>query len=270
MDSCLYLSSTSVFQGSQLRPVENGSSLDLSCASIVTNSGREDFSKSVAGQKFDTALSYADAPGHHSSTMISQIASCLRPGGSVKVTEPQTAASETGAALRKAMLLAGLTDIAVDTIAHSAVMATGRKPAWETGASMALPRKATAAKPQSAAPAKSAWSLAPDDEDVELLDDSELLTEEDLQRPSVPSVGDCSTGATKKACANCTCGRAEEEAQGIKASLTADMLDNPQSACGSCGLGDAFRCSTCPYRGLPKFEMGQKVELPSDFLTADA
>ena len=89
MDSCLYLSSTSVFQGSQLRPVENGSSLDLSCASIVTNSGREDFSKSVAGQKFDTALSYADAPGHHSSTLISQIASCLRPGGSVKVTEPQ-------------------------------------------------------------------------------------------------------------------------------------------------------------------------------------
>ena len=51
---------------------------------------------------------------------------------------------------------------------------------------MALPRKAAAAKPQSAAPAKSAWSLAPDDEDVELLDDSELLTEEDLQRPSVP------------------------------------------------------------------------------------
>lgn len=47
------------------------------------------------------------------------------------------------------------------------------------------------------------------------------------------AVGDCSTGATKKACANCSCGRAEEEAQGIKASLTADMLENPQSACGS-------------------------------------
>ena len=53
---------------------------------------------------------------------------------------------------------------------------------------MALPRKAAAGKPLAAAPAKSAWSLAPDDEDgdVELLDDSELLTEEDLQRPSVP------------------------------------------------------------------------------------
>ncbi len=51
---------------------------------------------------------------------------------------------------------------------------------------MALPRRAPAAKAQSKAPATAAWSLAPDD-DEELLDDSELLTEEDLQRPSVPS-----------------------------------------------------------------------------------
>ncbi len=54
------------------------------------------------------------------------------------------------------------------------------------------------------------------------------------------AVEDCSTGATKKACANCTCGRAEEEAAGIKAELTPDMLDNPQSACGS------VRPSPCP------------------------
>ena len=40
--------------------------------------------------------------------------------------------------------------------------------------------------------------------------------------------------------------------------------------CVQCGLGDAFRCSTCPYRGLPSFEMGKKIELGSDFLTADA
>lgn len=36
-----------------------------------------------------------------------------------------------------------------------------------------------------------------------------------------------------------------------------------------CGLGDAFRCAGCPYRGLPAFEMGKPIQLPSDFLAAD-
>lgn len=107
------------------------------------------------------------------------------------------------------------------------------------------------------------------DGEDELVDDEALLTEEDKQRPAAPAKNDdCEVGAAgRKACKNCTCGRAEGQAPEVK--LTKDMLDNPTSGCGSCGLGDAFRCGGCPYRGLPAFEMGKKIELPSDFLAVD-
>lgn len=89
----------------------------------------------------------------------------------------------------------------------------------------------------------------------------------------VPAAGgdDCEVGASgRKACENCSCGRAEAEAAGQTTKLTQEMLDNPQTNCGSCSLGDAFRCAGCPYRGLPAFEVGKKIQLPADFLLADA
>ncbi|MEW5307515.1 MAG: hypothetical protein WDW36_009904 [Sanguina aurantia] len=152
-------------------------------------------------------------------------------------------------------------------------------PAWVMGAKAALGlRRPAAATPAAAAAAAAApvvklWSVAAgsDDDDGDMMDDEDLLTEEDKKRPTVPSADDCEVGAAgRKACANCSCGRAEAEAAGVKVDLTQDMLDNPVSACGSCSLGDAFRCASCPYRGLPKFEAGKKITLSAAFLTADA
>lgn len=46
------------------------------------------------------------------------------------------------------------------------------------------------------------------------------------------AVDDCEVGSTRKACKNCTCGRAEEE-QKVEIGLTTEQISNPKSACGS-------------------------------------
>lgn len=68
-----------------------------------------------------------------------------------------------------------------------------------------------------------------------------------------PDTGDCST--SKKACKNCSCGRAEKEAAGERVQLTQEMLDNPKSSCGSVSAACFFRPPEggCGHKGLNLF-----------------
>ncbi|KAK4689246.1 anamorsin, partial [Tremellales sp. Uapishka_1] len=154
---------------------------------------------------------------------------------------------------------------------------------------LALPRRSTNKAKKSAL-----WAL-----DSPLLPDGgkSLLTPADLVRPECvfPS-NEGKPVKRRRACKDCTCGLAELEAEEeaktsetIKAAQKAFFLegddDIPEalkkatigvegvwpeekraeakktSSCGSCYLGDAFRCSSCPYLGLPAFKPGEKVEL---------
>ena len=50
--------------------------------------------------------------------------------------------------------------------------------------------------------------------------------------------------------------------EGNQTTLVKDLENgNQESACGKCYLGDAFRCASCPYKGLAAFEKGDKVKL---------
>jgi hypothetical protein len=76
-----------------------------------------------------------------------------------------------------------------------------------------------------------------DDDTQDLIDEEDLLDEEDrVQRPDAESlqrpVGDCST--KKKACKNCSCGRAELEAkQSADNGAVVVSTDKVVSSCGS-------------------------------------
>ncbi|CAH2050663.1 unnamed protein product [Thlaspi arvense] len=138
-----------------------------------------------------------------------------------------------------------------------------RKPSWKSGSSFAIKRK----------PVKSLPKIEIDD-DVDLIDEDSLLTEEDLKKPQLPP------GKTLLVIVNLEVqGKPAKIAfvEGLrqrknlfvwstgKCSKLGAWHDDSITIQASpayffnCGLGDAFRCSTCPYRGLPPFKLGEKV-----------
>ena len=257
MPSVLVLAASGAISAEKLTALPTLGQIQLSDVTIATNSGTLT-PHDLTGMKFDTAVSTGPS-GHHSISLLGVIAGALAPGGRLIVQE-----SGPEHLLKKNLMLSGFTNPqSIDSTTLAA-----DKPNWETGTKAAITLKKKTSAP--APVATNTWTLNPSaaDDDEELVDEDDLLTAEDLQRPTTAAgQDDCEMGAggKKKACADCTCGRADGEAR----KLTKEMIENPTSGCGSCALGDAFRCAGCPYQGLPAFEMGKKIELPSDFLLAD-
>ncbi|XP_030059434.1 anamorsin [Microcaecilia unicolor] len=253
-----------------------------------------------AESSFDVAL-LGLVPGSvavHSSDVLADVARILKPGGSILLKEPVTSAAATrGSALRtadrlcSALTLAGLTDV-TEVQKHAMtpqemqavqrqlgyqgnnliiIQISGKKPNFEVGSSAQLKvsfaKKLTpAAKPSVDPSAAQLWTLSAtdmNDDDVDLLDSDELLDSEDLKKPDPTSLRapGCGTGSEKKrkACKNCTCGLAEELEQETRD--TTQQSSEAKSACGNCYLGDAFRCASCPYLGMPAFKPGEKILL---------
>ncbi|CAD6633522.1 XXYS1_4_G0008220.mRNA.1.CDS.1 [Saccharomyces cerevisiae] len=113
------------------------------------------------------------------------------------------------------------------------------------------------------------------------IEEEDLIDEDDSNKPMITMIT-CGKSKTKrkKACKDCTCGMKEQEEREINdirsqqdkvVQFTEDELTEIDftidgkkvGGCGSCSLGDAFRCSGCPYLGLPAFKPGQPINLNS-------
>jgi hypothetical protein len=136
-----------------------------------------------------------------------------------------------------------------------------------------LSLKRPAADPSAAVPLRtsraakaSLWAFTTSGASTPTIDESTLLTAADLERPTLVQREGCDVKKTRKACKDCSCGLREillDEAEdddlvaagfGVKKSTgkksgSKKMKSGVTSSCGSCYLGDAFRCASCPYLG---------------------
>lgn len=214
--------------------------------------------------KVDGVISYGAS---HIDNTLKQALAALKPGGFVALYVPSADAKEDD--IQDKLMFSGFVNTKTTKSGEFSEFSSS-KPDWEVGASQKLNLKAKAEV--SAQDAKNIWSSkANTDED--LIDEDSLLDESDRNAKPNTKADDCEIGTGKKACKNCTCGRADEPEAGAPAQprLTKEMIENPGvgSNCGSCGLGDAFRCGGCPYRGLPAFKVGEKITIPDNFMDDD-
>mmetsp|Transcript_40965 Transcript_40965/g.49716 ORF Transcript_40965/g.49716 Transcript_40965/m.49716 type:complete len:311 (-) Transcript_40965:137-1069(-) len=238
----------------------------------------------------------------HSQANLGLLVKLLQPGGALVVQ--QAASCLVNNVASRDLLMAGCTEpsvkASVESDGETFNVMVAEKVQFQVGAKMSFKlggNKKKAPKVDEVTNKKevaAAWKLAvDDDEDGDMIDEDDLLDDTQLMRSSAAAANDdCEVGAQgRKACKNCTCGRAEgamkeEEpskpapskpapaSDAIKVdlnntNLTIEQINNPQSACGSCGLGDAYRCSTCPYMGMPAFELGEKIKLSDSMMEVD-
>jgi len=214
----------------------------------------------------------------HTLDLLADLAMLLIPGGNLTIV--QAVGEEQGpSAVTSQLVLAGLTPSPsppsrldetlpavlgtrdrlgkVDLYSTSAT-----KPTHEIGASRPL----SFAKPAALAPPTAGvWTLEDmEDDTVELVDDSTLLDESDLAKVDPASLRVCGTTGRRKACKDCSCGLSEELAEGKQ-----PVMKSVSSSCGSCYLGDAFRCGSCPYLGMPAFKPGEKIQLSTRQMNPD-
>ncbi|XP_026738072.1 anamorsin homolog isoform X1 [Trichoplusia ni] len=217
----------------EIKAVIKNGSVVLENSEMITESSRPHSS-------FEAVLSNW-LPPHtvkHTDNILAIIVKLLKPSGKLILKD------ETD--LTTSLKLNGF----VNVTKSSDNLYLAEKPKFEIGSKASLKLNGQPAVWKIEDTVEEAWTGANDDD---IIDDNQLLDENDLKKPDQSSLRVCATTGKRKACADCSCGLAEE--------LRGEVKETPKSSCGSCYLGDAFRCATCPYLGMPAFKPGEKVKL---------
>ncbi|XP_047127312.1 anamorsin homolog [Hydra vulgaris] len=233
--------------------VTSGGKVQVENAEILLSSEHQQSS-------FDVVFSGTPlSPFFHTDDLLAKIVKLLKPNCYFQFFE--LAEDRSAEKIVSTLTLTGFKNIKV--LGEKLLTVTCQKPEFEVGKSSRLPLSLT----KKAAKENNVWTLSAldmKDEEVDIIDSDALLDSEDLERPNMTTIKDCGTNnaGKRKACKGCTCGLAEElekENAPVK----------PKSACGSCYLGDAFRCASCPYLGMPPFKPGDQITLSERQLKPD-
>ena len=220
---------------------------------------------------FDLIISNLMTPTivKHDSKILYDYLKMLKPKGvliAVELNENKAEQIETE------YKLSGFINLKIKTSVKQ-VFIVAEKPNFEVGSARKLnfSKKIEAPKPKAE---NKIWQLNNDEiGESDLINTDDLLDESDLKKPVLNldkfdcGVTDKSTGK-RKACKNCVCGLAEELEKEVIGERVVQQQTS-KSACGSCYLGDAFRCASCPYLGMPAFKPGEKIQLTERQLKGD-
>lgn len=204
----------------------------------------------------------------------------LQEGATVSVTiqmekqEKEGALISSASAIHSSFTLAGLKGASERREADGSRVFTASRPSALKNASRGAKPLSFAKNNKNGKKSNAAVSISLNDDDVAMGDDDDLIDEDGLlggdggssllaPPPAMEATATKDDCGGRKACDDCTCGRAEEEAGAAKKQQPAN-----KSACGNCALGDAFRCAGCPFLGKPAFKPGEEhvvLDLQDDF-----